>query len=119
MASYRRFTQNDWDAFAGAEPFPNGSQPLIYERALNDGLVGLTIIIDRTGIEVRLFGKEVPDEQDEDNFWCKTIEGLTSIRARGELELLIKYLERFTYAPDLAYELDHPCDPITEGFEFC
>lgn len=25
----RTFDQNDWDAFAGAESFPNGDQPLI------------------------------------------------------------------------------------------
>ena len=116
MADYRRFNKHDWDAFAGAECFNNGSAPFIYTRMMNnglvDGLVELTIIADRTGIELYL-----TSEDDNSNVWDKNIM-LTPIRAEGELKHLIEYLEKYDYAPDLAYELDHPSDPITERFEY-
>lgn len=115
MADYRRFDKMDWDAFAGAEPFTDGKQPFIYNKHLNSGMAELTIIADRNGIEIYMFD----DGFDDQNVWNKEIANLTSMRAEGELKHLIEYLEKFDYAPDVAYELDHPSDVTTQGFEFC
>jgi hypothetical protein len=82
---------------------------------MSDGTAGLEIIIDRSGIELHLFNENVS----EDNTWCKEIESLTALRAEGELRALINYTSTFEYAPDLAYQLDHPTEDITKGFSFC
>ena len=116
MASYRRFTKHDWDAFAGSEAFTDGSQPFIYEKAFEYNKdVMIVIVVDKNGVQVQLIGGE-PGE--EDNIWIKD-EPLTALIAEGYLRKLIDYTSKYTYAPDLAYELDHPSDEITEGFEFC
>lgn len=114
MTEYRRFDSMDWQAFAGAECFTDGRQPFIYNQSLNSGLVQLTVIADRNGLEIYLFD----DGDGDQNVWDKSIKNLTSLRAEGELKHLIEYLQKFEYAPDLAYELDHPSDKVTEGFEF-
>lgn len=112
MEDYRRFEKIDWDAFAGAECFSDGSQPFIYvSHTLNEGLVELCVLADKTGIEIYLVGEE-------DNVWSKDLP-LTSLRAEGELRELIKVLKEYTYAPDLSYELDHPTHEATKGFTFC
>ena len=113
MADYRRFDKLDWDGYAGAECFSDEQQPFIYNQELNSGLAQLTIIADRTGIEIHIFA-----DDDDLNVWDKSIDNLTSLRAEGEMKHLIEYLQKFEYAPDLAYELDHPSDQVTEGFEF-
>lgn len=101
MKEYRRFTKTDWDAFAGAEKFNEKSEPFIYEKEMNDGLVGLTLIADRTGIELMM-------TCEEDGTVCYDYnKSLTSIQAEGEMRAIIKELEKYTYAPDLAYCLDH------------
>ena len=117
MTSIRTFTKHDWDAFAGAECFENGSQPLIFEAELNDGQSCLTVIADRTGLEIYIQSVE---EYSED-VWSKGIKNLSPLRARGEMEHLISYFNRseYTHAPNIAYELDHPSDKITEGFQYC
>ena len=112
MVEIRRFTKLDWNAWSGAESFSKTSEPLIYERSLNDGLVDLIIIADKNGIEINVIGHD-----DEEN--CVYTKELhqNSIRAMGELKHLAEYLEKYTYAPDLVYELDHPCEPIVEGYD--
>lgn len=117
MDDYRRFTKTDWDVFGGAEPFRTGKEPFIYQKLMNDGLVELTIIADRTGLELHLTSTDLSEE---DNIWSKEFpEGITSLRAEGELRQLIAMVNKYLYAPELAYELDHPSSPITLGFEFC
>lgn len=39
---WRAFTQNDWNGLAGAEPFPDGSDPFIAEITV-DGHVGFAV----------------------------------------------------------------------------
>lgn len=113
MADYRRFTKTDWYTWGGATKFNERQDPFIYERELNEGLVGLTIIADKTGISVYISDGE---NDEEDIYYYRDID-YTSIRAEGELKHLIEYLEKYTYAPDLTYELDHPTDESTKGFE--
>lgn len=72
----------------------------------------LTIIADNRGIEIDLYS----EEDDDYITYCKLVEGMTSIRAEGELKHLIKHIENITYAPDLTYELDHPCADIIKGY---
>lgn len=115
MADYRRFDKSDWYGFAGAERFSNGSEPFIYSKLMNDGLVELTIIADRTGIEIFMYG----DGDDNPDVWDKEIPNLSSLRAEGEMKKLIEYVKKFEYAPDLSYELDHPSNTVVEGFEWC
>ena len=112
MADYRRFTKVDWYAWAGAEKFMGGAEPFIYEREMNDGKVALTIIADNRGIEIDLYS----EEDGENTTYNKLMDNMTSIRAEGELKHLIKYIENITYAPDLTYELDHPCADIIKGY---
>lgn len=112
MADYRRFTKVDWYAWGGATKFNEKQDPFIYERELNGGLVGLTIIADKTGISIFISDNE---NDDYDIYYYKDVE-YTSIRAEGELKHLIKYIENITYAPDLTYELDHPCADIIKGY---
>lgn len=113
MTKYRTFTKTDWYAWAGAENFSPKKEPLIYERKMNNGLVELIIIADRNGIELNLFA----DDEDEGILGYYKEMHLSSIQAEGELSHLIDYLERFTYAPDLTYELDHPSNDLTKGFK--
>jgi len=116
MAEYRRFTDRDYDVYAGAEVFADGSKPFIFERAFEDNKdAGLCIVIDKNGIQIQLFGGE-PDE--EDNVWLKDV-SLTALRAEGYMMKLVAYTNKYTYAPTLAYALDHPDAEIVEGFEFC
>lgn len=112
MTKYRTFTGEDWCAWAGAESFSPNKAPLIYEHEMNDGLVELTIIADKNGIELNLFA----DDHEENICYRKDMH-LSSIQAEGELSHLIDYLEQFTYAPDLTYELDHPNNDLTKGFK--
>ena len=112
MSKIREFSKEDWYAWAGAENFSPNKAPLIYERKMNDGAVELIIIADRNGIELNLFA-----DDDEENIGYYKEMRLSSIQAEGELSHLIDYLEQFTYAPDLTYELDHPNNDLTKGFE--
>ena len=48
----RRFDERDWDAFAGAEKFSDGSEPFIAEVEYRD--VAATIITDATATTVYL-----------------------------------------------------------------
>jgi hypothetical protein len=50
---WRRFTQFDWYAYAGAESFENGDQPWIAEIDV-DGESALAIV-DRTGVQINVF----------------------------------------------------------------
>lgn len=111
MKKYRRFKKEDWFAWAGAERFGEKKDPFIYERTLNEGEVELTIIADKWGI-----GVYFSTGDDDCLIYQKSIEGLNSIRAEGELSHLIDYLEKYDYAPDITYELDHPSDATTQGF---
>lgn len=97
----RRFTQNDWYAWAGAEKFNEKSDPWIYEQKL--GECELTAIADKNGLHIYLYS----DEEDETLGYEKSM-SLTAIRAQGELIHLADELATFTYAPDLTYCLDHP-----------
>lgn len=44
----RPFTRTDWDAFAGAEPFPDGTDPLLVDGTCTDGR-GWLLVLDATG----------------------------------------------------------------------
>lgn len=112
MENYRRFEKLDWDAYAGAEKFSNGSEPFIYEQELNEGRTGVSIIADKNGIQISVFNEDF-----EENTWLKSIE-LTACRAEGEMRQLVKVIRNFTDAPDIAYELDHPSHVPTTGFVF-
>ena len=109
MNPVRKFTTSDWQCYSGAEKFLNGSEPLALDIELN-GENTCTILADRNGLELHITG---PEEQ---NFWLKETK-LTQLRAEGELRALQKMIEKdYTYAPDLAYELDHPTVEVFKGF---
>lgn len=112
MENYRRFERLDWECYAGAEKFSNGSEPFIYEREINNGACELVIIADKNGIQISLLCEDF-----EDNTWLKELP-MTSIKAEGEIKHLISDLEELTYAPDISYALDHSSYPSTTGFVF-
>jgi hypothetical protein len=44
----RPFTRSDWDAFAGVEPFPDGTDPLLVDGTFPTGR-GWLLVLDATG----------------------------------------------------------------------
>jgi hypothetical protein len=54
--AWKRFTEGDWMGFAGAEPFADGTDPLLAELHV-DGQPALAIF-DATGIRVVVFEGE-------------------------------------------------------------
>ncbi|GEM_PF-6816085 len=50
---FKTFTESDWSAFSGAEPFKDGSEPMIAEVPDSDAC----IVISGGGIQV-LFGND-------------------------------------------------------------
>ena len=122
MNEIRRFTNTDWYAYGGAEKFkrfdpdPQEYEPFIYEREMNEGIVTLTIVANKNGIQLML-----SCEEEGTGVWSKEVENFTPLRAEGEMRAITKYIEEnFTYAPDLAYELDHSWnkDDVFYGFEY-
>ena len=114
MEGYRRFTKEDWYGYAGSECFSDGSQPFFYEEQINSEDTGYIIIVDKNGIQVQL----VVEGSSADNIWLKDTSTLTALRAEGYMRKLIEYFKKYDNLADLAYELDHPSDEITKGFEF-
>lgn len=107
----RRFTKEDWYGFAGAEKFRGGSDPFMYERDMNNGLIELVITADRNGIMVMLTDGE------ESDTWYKELVDISALRAEGELRQIVARVEKFEYAPDLSYALDHGNEGLS-GFEW-
>lgn len=110
----RRFTNNDWCGWGGAERFENGSEPFIYEGNMNGGFVELSIIADKNGICI------VITSEDGDNITMDTWEKemkLSALRAAGELKHIVDCVNAFDSAPELAYALDHNGKGL-EGFEY-
>ena len=103
MGKIRRFNKNDWDGFAGAEKFADGTAPFIYEQEMNEGLVAeLTIVVDRNDIEITIASYDGQDK------WVKRVENpMSSLRAEGEIYHWAEFCKGFTYAPALSYALDH------------
>ena len=50
---FQTFTEGDWDAFAGAEPFQDGTDPLIAQAPESDAVV----IVSGQGMQI-VFGDE-------------------------------------------------------------
>lgn len=116
MAEIRKFKKPDWEAYAGAEKFFNGTEPFIYEQEFSDAK-GVTVLADRNGIQILLF-----DDSYEDNIWMKDKE-LTELRALGEMRVLVSVIKSYNDLADLAYALDNPeselSDRCFQGFKFC
>ena len=77
----RRFNQDDWETFGGAERFPNGKEPWILDRLMPDldfplswkedwsSYTGLTAVADKNGVEIIAIGRGMywhPDTQNPD-----------------------------------------------------
>ena len=89
---FKKFAQNDWYEFAGAEDFSEGVAPIIAENVpraeiRNDAIVvadknGMEIIIDPIGEDHNYYSKNFSSPQDAKSFFDKnvdlpiTIEGL-------------------------------------------
>ena len=67
--SWSRFTESDWNAFAGAESFDDGSAPLILHFETPDGTDATAIVssegfeIVRTWADVEIWALVVPNWQ--------------------------------------------------------
>lgn len=59
MTELREFVNTDWYGYAGAENFADGSVPQIAEWEC--GEVALTVIADKTGIEVEVYNNPTED----------------------------------------------------------
>ena len=110
MSELRRFEKSDWYAYAGAEKFNGEKEPFILEFEL-DYNAEMCIIADRNGIEIHLSNGEGAEA------WSKGVK-LSSIRAEGELRAIEKALNGLTYAPDVAYAIDHPTAEALKGFDY-
>lgn len=110
MNEIRKFEKADWYAYAGAERFSKNSEPLILDIEL-DHNAEATVIADKNGIQFFIGNSENVEA------WTKEVQ-LTSLRAEGELRAIQKALEGLTYAPDVAYRLDHGFskDDVFYGF---
>ena len=113
MADIRRFEKEDWYGYAGAEVFKDKTSPFISNIKMNDGAVDVMVVADANGLEI-----DVYSSNGESVLTWRKERQLSSIQAEGELNHLVPYLDRYSYAPDLTYALDHPDDDIIEGFEF-
>jgi hypothetical protein len=66
MTTARPFDDADWQAFAGAEPWPNGDQPLARE-------VGRFLVIaDCVEVQAMRLRPEEMNQPDEDRYWSLT-----------------------------------------------
>lgn len=109
MNEIRKFDQHDWMAYAGAERFSKNSEPLILDIEL-DYNAEATVVADKNGLQIFIGNGENAEA------WTKDLE-LTPLRAEGELRTIQKAIKELTYAPDLAYELDHPTQEALKGFK--
>ena len=107
----RRFEKEDWYPYAGAEEFRKDEPPFILELELQYNAEAC-IIADKNGIQVTIGSGAV------EVAWMKQVE-LDPLRAEGELRAIAKAVENITYAPDLAYEFDHPSTEALKGFQYC
>lgn len=105
MGKIRRFKKEDWWGYAGSTKFKDGTNPFIYERELNDGAVELVIIADAEGVDIELFA----DDEPERVAWVIN-KSLNATKAEELLRAIVKELKKYTYGPDLSYELDHTCN---------
>lgn len=112
MSEIRRFKEEDWFCWAGAEKFSNDSDPFVYDGKI--GSVEFITIADRNGISVYISGVE---DEYEQNIWSLE-KSLSALQAEGELRAFVKAMEKYEYAPDLAYALDHCSEPEFQGFVF-
>ena len=112
-AEIRRFTKEDWYAWAGCMKFHNGSDPFIYEDTLNDGSVEIVVIADADGIEIYMNEGEF-DIEDSTSWYVE--KSLTPIRAEGEIRAIVKEIQEYTSAPDLSYVIDHAGSEVFKGF---
>lgn len=99
----------DYDCWGGVESFNDDSAPFIYEQEFNDGEVDLTVIADKNGIQICLSTLKGSEN------WVVDTE-LSSMRAEGWMRALIKEFEKYSYAPDLAYAIDH--DEVFKDFNY-
>ncbi len=53
MITMREFTKNDWNAYAGATPFADGSEPWIGEIEVGD--VYIVVIVAGEGVTIESF----------------------------------------------------------------
>ena len=107
----RRFTKEDWYAYAGAEKFGENSDPWIYKQKL--GECELTAIADKNSIQIFIYSSE---ETDDECAYIKELR-LNAIRAQGELIKLAEEIAKYDYAPDLTYALDHPDNDILSDYD--
>lgn len=60
---FRPFDKNDWYGWAGAEPFLDGSSPMIADAKAVDGR-DVVILLDRNGIEINFLPLEDSETSD-------------------------------------------------------
>lgn len=102
----RRFDNSDFNAFAGAENFKDGSKPFIFETESTYGGVVIYLIGDANMVYLLM---TCPDNDEEDMIWEEEIK-TSSIRIEGIMRHIISELGLDTddwYAPDISYILDH------------
>ncbi len=95
----RYFGQQDWDAYAGAEPFGDGTEPVIATAAVEHGVERemRTMVVSATGIEI-IFSYETEDDIHESAYSSETTFN------SGKLAMM--FVNSFLLSdPDLAYEL--------------
>lgn len=98
-------------------------EPLIYERCYskdnNEGYliedaISVTIIVDKVGIGIYFETEDYGEVS-----YHKDL-NLTALQGEVELKHLIDFIEKFEYAQDLIYGLDHSTNDITKGFyKYC
>jgi hypothetical protein len=87
MITLRRFNDHDWQSYAGAERFHDGSHPLIGSVKLSDGL-DVTVVVDFGALAfyVDMYQKE--DANNWEEWW-----GYVDYHHAGEIINLIYRLQ--------------------------
>lgn len=89
----RNFTENDWNYLAGAEPFLDGSLPMVGETYLEKGFLygDVTILLDRTGLNliwVEFIGAGLSGDEDTHQWLLSGVSKEDGIEVARQLEVL-------------------------------
>lgn len=81
MATFAAFTNDDWDAFGGAERFPDGSEPMVCYDLKVDQLDAV-VVLDQNGAFVQVL---TPDGDEVATFTGAFVQALLIGAAAGQL----------------------------------
>lgn len=113
----RRFTKTDWYGYAGAERFNDGSAPFIYETTLDDGETEVIIVADKNGVMIEIANEDYVAADLSACVWQKNV-SLSPFLAVGEMRNAVRFVDSFTNAADMGFQLHNGYAESMKGFEY-